>query len=101
MLLTKVVVLGEPFQFTMVPLMKLEPVTESVKAAPGAVADAGLMEVSAGTELLTVKVWLFDVPLVFETVTFIVPAVVSWLAGIVAVSCVELTKVVLSAVPAK
>jgi hypothetical protein len=48
-LLTKVVVRADPFHFTMEVLTKLLPFTVRVKAAPPAVADAGLRLVIVGT----------------------------------------------------
>ena len=42
----------DPFHWTTDPLMKLVPFTVSVKAAPPAVADVGLMLVVVGTGLL-------------------------------------------------
>jgi hypothetical protein len=47
-LLTKVVVRADPFHFTVEVLTKLLPLTVSVKAAPPAVADAGLRLVIMG-----------------------------------------------------
>ena len=48
-LLENVVARGAPFQFTTEVVMKPEPFTVSVKAAPPAVALAGEMEVTVGT----------------------------------------------------
>jgi hypothetical protein len=62
--LTKVVALAWPLKFTTEPLMKLEPLTVSVKAPEPAVAVEGCSEVrtgaglpAAGASWLMVKVW--------------------------------------------
>ena len=78
-------------------LRKLVPFAVRVNAAPPAVALAGEMEVSVGTGLLIVKVCMLDVPppgAGLTTATFAVPALVTSLAAIEAVSWVLLTKVV-------
>ena len=96
-LLANVVARADPFQFTTEPVTKPEPFTVSVKAAPPAVALLGEIELIAGTGFWMVNLAEFDVaPPVpgFLTVTFTVPAVVRSVAGICAVTCVLLTKVV-------
>ena len=65
--LTNVVVRSAPFQRTVEPATKFEPVTESVKAGPPADAFVGASEAKAGTELpvvgvLIVNVCVADVP---------------------------------------
>ena len=59
---TNVVVRFDPFQRTTEPATKLVPLTVSVKAAPPAVADAGLRLVVVGAGLLIVKVRALEVP---------------------------------------
>lgn len=80
------------------------PVPFNVKVNPAlpAITEAGSIEVSVGTGLLIVK---FSALVVappgagFVTVTFALPAVEMSAAEIVAVTCVELTKVVALATP--
>lgn len=92
--LMNVVASGAPFQFTTEPLIKLLPVTVSVKPAVPATAVVGLMAVAAGTGLLTMTVLIVnvDAPLVpppgagVTTVTADVPAVAIFAAGTAAVS---------------
>ena len=89
MLLTNVVVRGDPFQFTTEPETKCEPFTVSVKAGPPAVALLGEIELIAGTGLLMVNVIALDVPPpggAFTTVTEAVPAVLMSDEGTVAVT---------------
>src|SRR5215471_11135975 len=77
--------------------MKLLPVKVRVKAALPAFTLAGEMLAREGTGLLTVRVTTPDVPppgAGFATVTDSDPAAAISLAGMVAVSCVLLTKVV-------
>src|SRR5262249_7669462 len=73
------------------------PLSVSVKDGPPAETEFGLKLVSVGTGLLTVNVTLLDVPppgAGLKTVTCAVPATAMSPAGICAVNCVELTKVV-------
>ena len=77
-LLTRVVVKTEPFQCTLEPETKCDPLTVSVKPRPPALALLGEIELIAGTGLLMVNVIAFDVPppgRAFTTVTETVPAV--------------------------
>lgn len=55
---TKVVTRADPFQRTTEPAMKLVPLTVSVKAAPPAVREVGLIVVRVGTGLLAGEVAL-------------------------------------------
>ena len=101
-LLTKVVVKTELFQCTFEPETKFDPLTVSVKAGPSAVALLGEIELIAGTGLLTVNVFAFDVPPPgpgFVTVTLIVPAVAMSAAEIAAVSWALLENVVVRGAP--
>ena len=101
-LLTKVVVKTEPFQCTFERETKCDPVTVRVKAGPSAVALLGEIELIAGTGLLTVNVFAFDVPPPgpgFVTVTLIVPAVAMSAAEIAAVSWALLENVVVRGAP--
>ena len=89
-------------KFSVAPLTKPEPVTVNVKAAPPAVAPVGESDVITRFGLLMVKGMLAEVPppgAEFVTVTFEVPAVAMSAAAIAAVSCVELTNVVVFAIP--
>ena len=52
----------EPFQRTTEPFTKLLPLTVSENAGPPAMAEFGLMLDSVGAGLLTVKVWVPEVP---------------------------------------
>jgi hypothetical protein len=100
--LTKVVVLAAPLRYTIAPFINLVPLIVNVKPASLTFFVAGEIFVVTGDGLFTVSVWAFDVPppgVGLNTVMLLVPAVVRSLAGIVAVSCVELTKVVVLAVP--
>ncbi len=87
----------EPFHRTTDPLIKLVPVTVSVKADPPAVAEVGLILERVGTGLLAtciVKVKAPEVPppgAGLKTVTLAVPVVPMSDAVIAAVSCVALT----------
>jgi len=75
------------------------PFTVNVNCGPPAVAQVGLVEVIVGDAVI-VNVTAFDVPPQgVITVIEAVPAVAISEAGTVAVSCVEETKVVVSAVP--
>jgi hypothetical protein len=100
--LTNVVVRFAPFTWTVDPLTKFEPLAVSVNAGPPAVAVLGEMLVSDGAVLLTVKFNDPDVPppgVGLKTVMDNVPAEATSDAGIVAVSCVLLTKVVVRFAP--
>ena len=82
--------------------MKLVPVAVRVNAAPPALALAGDIAVIVGTALLIGNVQAVDVPppgAGFVTVTIADPELLISLAGTWAVSCVELTKFVVSADP--
>ena len=88
-LLENVVVRADPFQFTTEPETKFEPFTVSVKAGPPAVALLGEIELIAGTGLLMVNVFAFDVPppgRAFTTVTETVPALLMSDEGTAAVT---------------
>jgi len=81
---------------------KFEPEMVSVKTPDPTNAASGLSDVRTGIELVIVNVCPFDVPPPGEglvVVTVAVPAVVRYPAGTVAVSEVELTKLVASGVP--
>lgn len=99
--------LGEPLKFTTEVEIKFVPFTISVNAAPPAVAPPGTNDVIVATGLLaavTLKFITADVPppgAGFVTVTGGVPTVATAVAGIDAVSTVELTKVVVVAAPLK
>jgi hypothetical protein len=100
--LTNVVVREEPLTSTTDPLTKPEPLTVNVKAPLPAVTLAGDTLVSDGAGLFTVniKVGLVPPPGVgVKTVIDNVPAEAMSDAGIVAVSCVLLTKVVVRFAP--
>jgi hypothetical protein len=100
--LTKVVVLEEPLTWTTDPAIKPEPLTVSVKAPLPAVTLAGDTVVSDGAGLLTVNVKGALVPppgVGVNAVIDNVPAEAMSDAGIVAVSCVLLTKVVVRLAP--
>ena len=90
--LTKVVVRGEPFHWTVAPFTKPVPLAVKVNAAPPARVDAGDTEVRAGGTLSMAKVAGFDsLPAVgLKTVTETLPATVRSLAGTTAVSSVAL-----------
>jgi hypothetical protein len=94
---TNVVVRGEPFQLTTEVETKLVPFTVKVNWELPAVVEVGLIEVVVGTGLLMVNVCGFEVPppgAGFTTVTDAVPAVATFAAGTIAVSCVDETNVV-------
>ena len=100
--LTNCVVRSAPFHHTVELLINPVPFTVNVKAAPPAVAELGLKLVMAGVGLLIVKVCALEVPppgAGVTTVTEAVPAVAMSVAGMAAVSCVALTKVVVRAFP--
>jgi len=71
--------------------VKLLPFTVSVKAAPPAMALAGLRLVIVGAGGLTVKATPRDIPLTLLTVMLAVQKLAIRLAGIAAVNCFELT----------
>jgi hypothetical protein len=99
---TYVVANAVAFHFTVEVETKFVPVTVKVNCPPPAVAQVGLIEVVVGTGLLIVNVCGFDVPPPgggFVTVIEAVPAFATRAAVTVAVSCVEDTNVVVSAVP--
>ena len=96
-LLEKVVVRAEPFQFTVAPLTNLLPVAVRVKATEPSVLLFGEIEVSTAAELLMEKLSVLEVPppgAGLDTLTFAVPADAMSAAVIVAVSCVTPTKLV-------
>jgi len=103
-LLTNVVVRGEPAKLTTEFDTKFVPFTVRVKAPLPTVALAGEMLVVVGPLLFTVRVCALDVAppgAGFVTVMLNVPPVVRSLAGIAAVNCVALPKVVVRAEPLK
>jgi hypothetical protein len=88
-LLIQVVARAVPFQRIIEEATKFVPVTMRVKPTPPAVAELGLMLVSAGAGLLIVKVCALVVPppgVGLKTVTLAVPAVAILAASILAVS---------------
>lgn len=86
-------------QFTTAPETKFVPFIVSTNATPPAPADEGERAVIVGAGIgLTVKAIPDDMPAGVATLTLAVPALVMRLAGTTAVSCVALTKVVVSAV---
>ena len=100
--LTCVVVRSLPFQRTTEPLTKFMPLTVRVNAGPLAIALAGLRVVIVGAGLLIERVTVLDVPppgAGLKTVTFVDPAVAMSAAGMLAVSRVSLTYVVVRALP--
>jgi len=102
--LTNVVVRAVPLTLTVAPLTKLVPLTVSVKAPEPTIAVEGCSEVSVGVGLLAglmVKAAELELPPPegFVTTTAALPAVAISLASTATVSCVELTKVVVRAVP--
>lgn len=102
--LMKVVARAEPLKFTVEVETKFVPFTVSVKAASVTDLLAGEMLVVVGATLFAVNTCALEVPppgAGFITVMLNVPAVVRSLAGMEAVTCVELTKVVVRAEPAK
>ena len=99
---TNVVASAVAFHCTVEVPTKFVPFTVKVNCGPPAAAQVGLIEVVVGTGLLMVNVTGFDVPPPGEgvlTVTWTVPAVVTFAAGTIAVSCVAETKVVVSPEP--
>ncbi len=102
MLLTKVVVRFDPLTRTMEPLTKLPPLTVSVNPALPAVTLLGEILDKDGTGLLTASASADEVPppgAALVTLMDRVPGDAMSPAGIVAVSCVPLTKVVLRLEP--
>jgi len=99
--LTNVVVSGVPFQSTVAPLTKFEPFTVSVKPIPPAVIEIGLRLVIEGAEgaLMGNVAGADGLPPEFVTVMLALPMVAIKLAVTAAVSCVELTNVVVSPAP--
>src|SRR5882762_5030078 len=100
--LTKVVVRAVPFQRRLEPLTKPLPVSVSVKAALPADVLVGDRAARVGDELFTVNVCAAEVPppgAGVTTVTDAVAAAARSEAGIAAVSCVALTKVVVRVAP--
>ena len=99
---TNAVVSAVPFHLTVEPDTKLVPFTVSVNCPPPAVAHVGLIELVVGPGLLIVNVCEFEVPppgAGVTTVTDAVPEFATRAAVTVAVSWVEETNVVVSAVP--
>ena len=97
--LTNVVVNAVVPHFAVVPETKFVPLIVSVKAAPPAFAELGLKLVIVGGGGIMVNVAPAEVPIIVVTVTLAVPGVTIRLAGTAAVSMVELTYVVATAVP--
>ena len=100
--LTKVVARLLPFQRTTEPLMKPVPLTVKVMPELPAFAVFGLRLAIAGAGLLMLKVCTAVTPppgVGAKTVTCAVPALARSLAGICAVNCVALTKVVVRSLP--
>src|SRR5438552_1806601 len=100
--LTNVVVRVAPFHLTVLPLTKPVPVTVSVKAALPADVLVGDRAARLGDELFTVNVCAAVVPPPGAGVTTVTDAVVAAArseAGIAAVSCVALPKVVVRVAP--
>lgn len=98
--LTTVVARPVPFHCTTAPLRKLVPFTVSVKAGPPAPVAAGFRLVMVGVGTVMEKLVAVDaLPPVFVTVTPALPPLAIRLAETAAVNCVELTNVVVSAVP--
>src|SRR5205823_1965610 len=101
-LLTNVVVRAVPFQRTSEAATKLVPVMVRLKATPPAVALTGASVDSVGAGALMLNVRATDVPPPGAGVNTVIEAV-PWLAmsaaGMLAVSCVALTNVVVRAAP--
>ena len=96
--LPNVVVSADPFHSTAEPETKLVPTTESVKAEPPAVAEAGLKLLTVSPLIVNVAGLVLSPP-GSVTVTFTLPELAMRLAGTVAANCVELKKAVVSALP--
>lgn len=91
-----------PFHRTTEFAKKLVPVTVSVKALLPATTVLGARVVRVGDGLLMVKVSALDVPpprVGLKTVTLAVPALAKSAAGIVALICVALPKIVVRSAP--
>jgi len=86
------------FHRTIAPVTKLVPFTVSVKADPPAVAEVGSIEVIVGGGALIVNGNPLVVALPESTVIVALPALLINVAGTVAVSCVALTRFVVSGV---
>jgi hypothetical protein len=102
--LTNVVTRAVPLKFTVELAMKPVPFTVSVSAPEPETTPVGESEVITGAGLFTVKFTPAEVPppgVGLTTVIGKVPAVFTSPARIAAVSCVELTNVVVRAVPLK
>ena len=93
---------GEPFQFTMEPLTKLEPATVIVKAGSPLKAEFGVIEIRLGGGLLTVNRTPVDKPppgAGVKTVIIKVPAFVRSEGNSTNDNCVPETKVVTRSAP--
>src|SRR5437867_2157108 len=102
--LRNVVARSPPFQRTTDPEMKLLPLTVRLKPDPAATVDAGLRLVmlGAGFEAVMLKLTVLGVPppaAGLKSVTALLDALPISLAGIEAVSWVELTNVVVRSAP--
>jgi len=95
---TNVVVSAAPFQFTIEVETKFMPLTVNVNCGSPAAAQVGLSELMVGVALI-VNVAAPDVAPHPPTVIKAVPGVAMSEAGTVAVSCLELTKVVTNGFP--
>jgi hypothetical protein len=95
--LLNIVVRFEPFHRTVEFDTKPVPLTDSVNAGPPAMAEVGLIAEISGSGLLIVKFMALEVPppgVGVKTVTAAVPAAAMSLAGMAAVNCEALPKVV-------
>ena len=102
LLLTNAVGRLLPFHSIVEVETKLLPFRVSVKASPPTITFVGESEFKRGTRLLMVKLAVFDAPppgVGFVTCIGAVPAVAMSVAGTEAVSCVELTNVVVRLLP--
>lgn len=97
--LMNIVVSAVPPHLIVAADVKFLPLTVRRNAAPPAVAELGLKLVIVGSGGLMVNVAAAEVPPAVVTVTLAVPTVEIRLAGTEAVSSVELTRIVVSAVP--
>ncbi len=89
-----------PFHCTVAPERKLVPLTVKVNPVPPAVAEVGLRLVIVGVGALMGNATAVNgVPDKLTAVMLALPALAIKLAGTAAVSCAELTNVVVSAVP--
>jgi hypothetical protein len=90
--LTKLVVREEPFQATVEPDRKPEPLIVRVKLGPPDVAEFGFKAEIAGVGALIVKLCVFDVvPSGFRTLTLALPCVAIRFAATYAVNLLPLT----------